>query len=420
MNNKGFTLIEMLITMALVIVVIMITSSAFTSILKSTSRLTASEDSNIEGVVGLEIFRRDLQQAGFGLYDSITNYDSSIAYYTEAAVSPADGLNDNTLASQDIPRALVSFNNISGASDSTSQAGTTFNILNHTDYLGIKATTVGGNKASQKWTYVTYSSSGKAPYVWQNPSENLANDDRAIVISRTFSSLGTVNNTLITPPATPNIYWIANATTTLSSIFNPTNANQINYIYGIRGYDTSTTSDLGMPFNRADYFVARPSNSSKIPSMCAPNSGILYRANINHTDGKLSYMPLIDCVADMQVVFGWDANGNGVIDESSAYDADSAKIAVSTSISTSPEIIKNFMTSPAEVRNKLKYIKVYLMVQEGRKDVGYANSASINVGDTGNLSLTKTYSVADLTTNGWLNYRWKIYRIVVRPKNLTN
>ena len=69
-NNRGFTLLEIIITMALVIVVIVITGSAFNSILKTSGRLVASEESNIEGVVGLEMFRHDIQQAGFGLAHS--------------------------------------------------------------------------------------------------------------------------------------------------------------------------------------------------------------------------------------------------------------------------------------------------------------------------------------------------------------
>ena len=92
-NNKGFTLLEMLITMGLVILVIVITSVAFNAILKNASRLISSEKSNIEGVVGLEMFRHDLQQAGFGLPDSFTNYDPTIQYYTEATVDPAKSLN---------------------------------------------------------------------------------------------------------------------------------------------------------------------------------------------------------------------------------------------------------------------------------------------------------------------------------------
>ena len=84
------------------------------------------------------------------------------------------------------------------------------------------------------------------------------------------------------------------------------------------------------------------------------------------------------------------------------------------------------------VRAKLKYVKLYIMVQEGRKKPDYTNTnnlinntLAVVVGDVGpnppsNAALTRGYSAANLTTLGWLNYRWKIYRIVVRPKNLSS
>jgi prepilin-type N-terminal cleavage/methylation domain-containing protein len=419
-NDHGFTLIEMLVTMALVVVVLAITSSAFNSIVKSTSRLASSEESNIEGVVGLEMFRHDLQQIGYGLPDSYTNYDPLIMYYTEATVAPANLLNDNTTVSLDIPRAVVSFDNLSGASDSGSESGTKYNVLSRTDYIGIKATSVGRSKASQKWTYVTYSTTpGKTPYSWPNAEDNFKSTDRAIVISRSFSAVGGVSNTMILPATSPqNIYWPSNPTTVMTpfSLYHPSDSNHVNYIYGV------DDSVVGMPFNRADYFVARPSKTAKIPSTCAPNTGILYRTNINHADGKLTYMPLLDCVADMQVVFGWeDPLGSGAISESAANGA------------FTPTAVATWMADPKEIRERLKYVKVYIMAQEGRKDSNYTNINTLGtgsiyavvVGEPGpvpasNVSLTKAYTAADLAGKGWLNYRWKTYRIVVRPKNLTN
>lgn len=153
-NHRGFTLLELLITMALVIVVIMITGSAFESVLKSTARIASSEESNIEGVVGLEMFRHDLQQMGYGLP---TTFQATPPVYTEAGFLPANKLND---APSGLPRAVASWEALTGASDTTSESGITYNILSNTDYLAIKATTVGRTKASQKWTYLAYSSNG--------------------------------------------------------------------------------------------------------------------------------------------------------------------------------------------------------------------------------------------------------------------
>ena len=421
-NSRGFTLIELLITMGLVIVVLAITGSAFNSIMKTSGRIVSSEESNIEGVVGLEIFRHDLAQTGFGLPHAFS--PAASPKYAETAVAPANMMNDGqgTVASPadgDVPRAIASWNDLTGASDAASEPGVTFNVLNGTDYLAIKASSVGTNTAAQKWTYLSYSATGKAAKSWPNAADNLvASDDRVIFLNRTFSPTGIVTNNLVYDPTTPATYWDNYTNSTFNTAFRPINAHQTYYLYGI-----VKDKDLVMPFNRADYLVARPSDSQRIPASCATGTGILYKAMVNHgatsdtETGKLTYMPILDCVADMQVVFGWDLNGNGVIEESSAYESDVDKISVSGSTITRPGI-KDVMESPAEIRNKLKYIKVYIMAQEGRKDSNYSNAAPITVGDI--AGLTKTYTVANLAANGWLNYRWKIYRIIVNPKNLSN
>lgn len=417
-------MIELLVTMGLVIVVLAITGAAFNAILKTTGRLISSEESNIEGIVGLEMFRHDIQQAGYGLPHTFSATGNA-PKYAEATVEPASWMNDgkgtaNAPAFGDVPRSIASWNDVAATADSTSEA-VTYNILGGTDYLAIKASSVGTNTAARKWTYLTYSSGGKSANTWANADENLDTNpaDRVIVLNRTFSSAGVVTNNLVYVPDDPNnTYWVNYTNGSFNSAYSPTNSQQIYYLYGI----THTATDLVMPFNRADFFVARPADEQKIPSSCAPGTGILYKTNVNHgttsgtKTGKLTYMPLLDCVADMQVVFGWDMTGTGVIEESSAYHSDATKISVSGSLTK--DAIKAIMESPSEIRGKLKYVKVYIMAQDGRKDSGFTNSAAIRVGDATNSGLTKTYTVANLTTNQWLNYRWKIYRIVVYPKNL--
>lgn len=438
-NNKGFTLIEMLITMVLVIVVIMITGAAFESILKSSGRLVASEESNIEGVIGLEMFRYDLQQAGYGIPDTFT---PPIPTYIEAAFAPADKCND---APSGVPRPFASWDSLTGATDTNAEVSTSetasddasFSVLDGTDYLAVKATTVGRSKAAKKWTYQNYSGapgeafSAKIPNVWPNSEDNFKSGDRVIVLKRGFLDDGSITNTLIfnnNGTGNPDIYWSDTVTSSLSDNFRPGLTDATHYLYGV------DDGELGMPFNRADFFVARPATASSIPTACAANTGILYKATVNHADGKLNYKPLLDCVANMQVVFGWDVNSDGIITESSAYGA-----TVSVSGTASGADIKAIMLDATKIRKTLKYIKVYIMAQNGRKDVNFQNTDiimnntfSVVVGDANtsasntttslynsasNVSITKGYTAADLTAKGWLNYRWKIYRIVVKPKN---
>lgn len=381
-NNRGFTLIELIIAMALFIVVIIISASAFESILKTSGKLVASEESNIEGVVGLEMLRYDLQQMGYGLPSAFR----TIPTYLEAVSGPSS-LNDST---SNVPRAVVSFENYSS----------------YGDYVAIKASSVGSIKPSQKWTYAAYTSPTgvKPPKVWSNSAENLVTDDNIVILNRTFSKVGTLVNTMTNDSATDWATFKVGSTVPV-----PLGASEIYYHYGI-AHDIT----LRMPFNRVDYYVKRPGSTS-IPGRCKNNNtGILYKALVNHSNGDLTEYPLVDCVADMQVVFGWDLDGTGVITESSAYHTNSANISVSGTTATASEI-QAIMQSADEIRNKLKYVKVYIMAQEGNLDMNY-KSPKVVVGDL--ESLTRGYDVAALTLNGWLNYRWKVYRLVVKPKNL--
>jgi Tfp pilus assembly protein PilW len=65
--NNGYTLVELLIVMVLFITVILISTSAFNKVLSTSVQQVKSSESNIQGVVGLEIMRSDLERAGYGL-----------------------------------------------------------------------------------------------------------------------------------------------------------------------------------------------------------------------------------------------------------------------------------------------------------------------------------------------------------------
>lgn len=425
LNNKGFTLVEMIVVTAIFVVVIMIAGDAFKTILTQSSKLAKSEESNIEGVVGLEMLRHDLEQGGFGLPFS---FDTPPIIYTEAAFNPYK-IND---APSNVPRAFAVGNNVAAATDNSSTNGGTFGVLAGTDYLAIKATSVGGNDASQKWTYLTYSSLGRPAKLW--PSGNFKSGDRLIMLRRTFQDTGYTNQ-LAYDTSNPYSYSVNLATSGYPTGFAPTLPTEIFYVYGLRSKPSGTDPGIGMPFNRVDYFVATPSSSdSQVPSTCAPGGavGVLYRANVNHKasgGGALTYMPILDCVADMQVVFGWDladssgnlvtdANtmGDGHIDTWSNADGSSVTSDLSLDINQIKSQVQTAMTDPGHIRTKLKLIKVYILAQNGKKDTNYTSPATINIGDPGEASLTRPGGFP--ITSDMQNYRWKVYRIVVKPKNL--
>jgi prepilin-type N-terminal cleavage/methylation domain-containing protein len=404
-SQRGFTLIDLIVVMAVFVVIIMITADSFKTILTQMTKITKSEESNIEGVVGLEMFRHDIQQAGYGLPFS---YLSGITY-VEAGFTPASNYND---APSGVPRAVVAGDNLGAVAGATGDEAT--NILAGTDYLTLKGSTLGMSDTAKKWTYMPYSSATTGKLV--EGTSSVA--DRVIVLKKTYTTTSYTNQMITS--ANPAIYWARYYSSGFAdTTFNPTLKEETYYLYGIKAGDP-----LGMPFNRVDYFVARPTTTGKIPSFCANNTGILYKGAVIHAnaaaDAKLTYIPLLDCVADMQVIFGWDVDdGQGNEGQDGVIDTYSTPLGSGGAITVTPSANQSRVTSaladPEKLRNSLKIIKVYLLGQVGRRDPNYQSpSASIVLGDASVDGITKTYTL----TSDMLNYHWKTYRLVVRPKNL--
>ncbi|MBT1070454.1 PilW family protein [Pelotalea chapellei] len=404
-NHKGFTLVELLMTMTVFIIAIIIAGNSFNAILSHTSKLFRSEESNIEGVVGLEILRHDLQQAGYGLYTEPMGID-----YSEAAAAPANAYND---AATNVPRPLVAGNNLAAVTD-TSDTGPLFDILPSTDYLAIKATTVARNRTAQKWTYLRYTSNDVYPNRWVSNAENFATNDKVMLLRRQISTAGQAIS--VVPGTLPNAFYYPFSNTAFSHLVS-LSAD----VYTVYGLDDGAGAPR-MPFNRSDYFVARPQDATTIPAFCAPNTGILYKTTVNQSGGKLNYVPIMDCVADMQVVLGWDMNGDGMLDTYSNADGSAVTgTGSSTDVQTAmANAANNTSTITPNIRNSLKIIKVYILAQQGRRDPGYTSPSTIQIGDNAESSLTRpaTAGMYDIAAAGWQNYRWKVYRVIAHPKNL--
>jgi prepilin-type N-terminal cleavage/methylation domain-containing protein len=420
-DNRGFTLVELVVSMAVFIFVIMITTDSFNLILSQTAKLMQSEESNIEGIVGLEQFRHDLQQAGFGLPYAYVNSDGTASaddpQYTEAEDSPASDYND---APSGIPRAIMSGNDLASAG----------NIVAGSDYLVIRGTSVARSAASQRWSYMKYSSASPIPHTWQSASENIPENAWVIVLKRAFSNGRYVNQLVLDPDGnkTENLYFSPNyksvgffPTGSGTYPFNPATLNDIYFIYGI------DNDHIRMPFNRTDYFVLRPAAANSMPASCAPNTGILYKGTINQDDGKTNYsLPLMDCIADMQVIYGWDLKNNGTAGNDGLVDtysrADGGAVSGEASIAEVKGCLgtdaqqPGYPAAPECIRTSLKLVKVFILAQNGKKDPTYTSPASYQLFDAGESALGRTYALG----NTMRNYRWKVYKLVVRPKNLTS
>lgn len=426
--KSGFTLIEVLVTMVLFMTVLIIASNAFNLIVAKSSATSKMEESNIEGVIGLEIMRHDLAQMGFGLPwgFSMKNaatpadlIDSDITY-SEATNALGLQLNDSSATNSNptsssliskVPRALVGF---SGFGNYTS------------DYFAIKGTTVGRSKSSQRWTYIPFHNYSASPARGSVPvttgTSSPVSGDQVVFVNSNVNDLTNKDHRLIVENGNPTSF-----STSYSSAFNGINSNFLPLddlnTYMVYGVDDSV---LRMPFNRTDFFIGNTIDT--IPPFCAPRTGILYRAAVNHgtgsTGGSYNYLPLLDCVADMQVVLGWDISDDGRAGEVNAYStlpkkADGTVSATPADVSST---IQGWLTNAKTLREHLKVIKVYILAQEGKYDRTYtAPSTSIRVGpsasdmqENNGLSPVKVYTLTEAQTH----YRWKLYRIVVRPKNL--
>lgn len=358
-RNSGFSLIEMLMVIAIFGFVLAGTSQMFVSMVTTQRQQSKIAETNIEGIIGLELLRQDLGKAGYGLpWNGLTAY-------SEANGDPYT-LNDATTTLA--PRGIVSANNVTAGP-----------ALPGTDYLVIKAVNIATNAACGKWTFLSSGATGTTTS-WMPDSENLLPSDRVIVLSPGTLTSSAARN-LITPSGA-----LFSAVTTHADT---SSDKETRIVYGV---DSDTS--LRMPFNRADYYVKRP--SSGMPRRCAEGTGNLYKAVVHQaSDAGMTYMPLLDCVADMQVIYRRDLNADGVPENS----------------------IQDISASNAQqIREQVKEVRVFILAQEGQMDKNYVNSVnSIHVGDTG---LGSDFNFATHGITNWQNYRWKVYTLVVKLDNL--
>jgi prepilin-type N-terminal cleavage/methylation domain-containing protein len=420
-REEGFTLVELMITMVVFVLVIAAASSIFSSLLNSFKQQSKIIESNIEGVAGLEMIRVDVQQAGFGIpwfvetngaQDGLDSW--TLNGYLEAAGAdnndPTDPsyYNDGDTPSavpapamQRAPRAILAQNN----------AGPEMGTGLRSDYLVVKSTSIGLGAAAQKWTNITNNGGVNLPArQWGDTSEDLVNTDRVIVERPVMG--GTQQKVLVM--AAPPTFSAQFLDVKNNGAWQPDlDSFETHLIFGV-----DSTTDLRAPFNRADFYVATPDDN--MPSKCAPNTGILYKAVMRHADGTFTRYPLLDCVADMQVVFITDENADGNPEWKNAD--------FPFTTTTSTRVIPPVGLIADDIRDQIKGVAVYILAQEGQRDtnftfnnfstgcVGVANC--IRVGDRdGAILLGREFDLS-LIGPDFANYRWKVYKFAVQPPNL--
>lgn len=400
LSTKGFTLIELIIVMAIFMGVIIISSQAFNKILSISTQQTKSTESDTQGVIGLEMLRVDLEHAGYGL-PWLLSFPAEFDEGQGANGWYAPGIDteqfndknmNSTASSSDpnkVPRAIQ-------AAASTTDGR---------DYLAIKSILAGTSDTTKKWAFVEGIDAASRIKTWE--SNNFVADERVVTIdSRTKRMISVIPpaNTLsyVSTTAADFSYDITTANMMPPAAFQPKQDTDVYVVYGVAPKSTGASPGLRAPYNRVDYYVKRPASESDMPARCAkgtsgkPGTGILYKAIMNHSGGGFTQYPLVECIADMQVVFNVAADGvNGVDVDQSGLTGLSAK----------------------EIRQQLKMIKVYIVAHEGGKDTSFNySSQTMVVGEGSGRTLDLKNDVVG--SDDYKYYRWKTYKLVIVPKNI--
>ena len=363
MNRRapGFTIIEMLIALSIVSLVVAAASAFFIASVTQYKTQTKIIETNVEGILGMELLRQDLESMGFGLpWNNLVAYDDARSGVDPSY--PAD-LDD----SPNPPRAVVSIDCAAFT-------------VNRSDYLVIKSTRVGTGDAAGKWTTLTQTDTKRT---WTPLAENIANNDYVIVLR-----VGTTDANRRSLVTSGTFHTRYNNT----GGFVPVEPYVANLVYGI---GPGTTVPV-RPFNRAEYYIANAASTPpvSVPQHCAPNTGVLVKAVVAQAAGgpTQALLPLVDCAADLQVVYGLDNNADGTVDSWT----DDISVGMDS----------------AQIRAQLAEIRLHILAQEGQLDKTYSHTMNpITVGSEG--AGNPSFSIT-----GYEHYRWKLYSIVVRPKNL--
>ncbi len=410
-DERGFTLVELMITMVIFVLAIAAAANMLTGLITQFKQQSKVAESNIQGVVGLEMLRADVEQAGYGLPRAVPDLDGNgvpnetadwqgLVNYNEAAndsATPWDDTvyNDITSTIGRPPRAIVSGEPANGF--------TTNNTVNTpSDVLVVKSANVSFNATGRKWTYISNTGATNVMRGWGTiADENLNSADRVIVIDPEAASSQGGMNALINNGGvffTKVQDFPVNGGS--AAAFEPFSGSYKSFIvYGI-----SDNVDPRMPFNRADYYIRRP--TSGMPQRCEPTTGILYKGTINQSDGNHTELPLLDCVGYMKVVLALDMNDDGMAGTFS--NADSSSIAGGEGANATA--VQATLTDPALLRQRLKQVRIYIVVQEGQIDYTYQSPATIAMPDS-------DINVPDFTVPN-KNYRWKVYSLVLTPTSL--
>ena len=280
-GEAGVTLVELVVVMLIFGIIMALTSQAFQHVIATSSQEGEKAESNIQGVLGLELMRSDIEQAGYGLPwllsgpATFPEMDSGkVPSGSLAAGIDSTSFNDSAEPStvpdpNKVPRALQSGTGSTGIG-----------------YLVVKSTVAGFDSTAAKWAYDQYSGAGGADTYIQkwNTSDDFVPNELVV-------TLDSATRQLITSGGSFSYLTAGNGANPMlvPAGFTPTQSTDVYLTYGVAAQSASVTA-LRAPYNRADFFVGTPSGG--MPQRCAPGTGVLYKGVLNHSDGGVTKYPL--------------------------------------------------------------------------------------------------------------------------------
>ncbi|MGW8273093.1 MAG: PilW family protein, partial [Thermodesulfovibrionales bacterium] len=256
LSSGGFSMIELIVAMALFAMVIVAASNVFIPVIGQSKQQSRITETQMEGIIGLDILRRDIEGAGYGIpwnaigaedtdgdgnvWEHLPNYAEALPD-TSATVDPAL-FNDATRDTDgdgligEAPRGILSGDNVG---------------LNNSDYLVIKSVSVASsslNIAAHKWTSIL---SGNDPKQWNSLDEDLDDND-LVTVMRPVASGNKFKELIVADEGAGLRFFTAFTQNAFPAEFAPFQPNETFLIFGV----SSTADSLRMPFNRADFFIA--------------------------------------------------------------------------------------------------------------------------------------------------------------------
>ena len=415
-QESGFTLIELLVVMAISMFVLVAASKVMISMTTQFKQQTRISEKSIEGGVGMEMIRRDISLAGFGLatgtYSGInefanTDWSFMNSTYKELDAGEKPG---SFFQNPNKPPKMIEAHLL------TDLAIIDTHGLNGSSYLTVRSPAVGSDPVagrfvlSKKYVEGKFANTSSWDSGLLDPNQpdpdpdrdpKLTTSDLVVVVSTADKD----NLGLVTDLANPTKFYANMDNNGRFGNFDPVEVGDIHVAYGV----SNTGTALSAPFNRVDYYVGR----TGVPEKCAPETGVLYRAQMLHArkekaalmQGSPQLSPpeppvrVMDCVAMMHVEFGI---GNITTSFLDTYTA-------------------------ADIRKKLNRVDVFILTHEGQFDPGYEYYDKDNTGEIilNPLSDNPDPAVFPAATkvkehlvNGvpyWKHFRWRVYKLSGRP-----